>query len=258
MRLHFKHYPGPGSTLLILHGLYGNQGNWAVQARQLSQDFNVYALDARNHGQSPWADTMSLGEMAEDVADTMRALGLPQAHLLGHSLGGKTAMVLALTQPALAKSLCVVDIAPVAYRQASDGVIKALGELDLGAISSRADADNRLVLGIPDKSTRDFLLANLQRSEAGGWRWRFNLPVLAASFSELTSWPDGLGTYTGPAMFIKGEHSGYILPAYETATLQQFPQAQLKVVNGAGHWVHSEKPEAVLRLVRNFLGQVEG
>jgi len=253
MRLHFKHYPGPGPTLLILHGLYGNQGNWAAQARQLAQVCNVYALDARNHGQSPWADTMSLTEMAADVADTMRALAVPKAHLLGHSLGGKTAMVLALSQPALVQSVCVVDIAPVTYPVASDGVIKALCALQLANIISRVDADNKLAVSIPEKFVRDFLLTNLQRSEDGGWRWRFNLPVLAASFRELTGWPEGLGSYAGAALFIKGERSEYILPAYQAATLQQFPQAQLKVVNGAGHWVHSEKPEAVLRLIQNFL-----
>jgi esterase len=253
MRLHFKHYPGPGPTLLILHGLYGNQGNWAAQARQLAQDCNVYALDARNHGQSPWADTMSLAEMAADVADTMRALAVPQAHLLGHSLGGKTAMVLALTQPALVQSLCVVDIAPVAYQAASDGVIKALCDLQLANITSRVDADNKLAVSIPEKFVRDFLLANLQRSEDGGWRWRFNLPVLAASFREVTGWPAGLGSYAGPALFIKGEHSAYILPEYQNAMMQHFPLGQLKVVNGAGHWVHSEKPEAVQRLIKHFM-----
>ncbi|MEI7949131.1 MAG: alpha/beta fold hydrolase [Gammaproteobacteria bacterium] len=254
MRLHFKHYPGTGPTLLILHGLYGNQGNWAAQARQLAPHFNVYALDARNHGQSPWADTMGLAEMATDVADTMRTLTLPHAHLLGHSMGGKTAMMLALTQPGLVQSLCVVDIAPVAYHQAGDGVIKALCELDLSSISTRGDADNKLAVSIPEKFIRDFLLANLQRSQTGGWCWRFNLPVLASCFQQVTGWPDGLGTYPGPTLFIKGEHSSYILPDYEAATLQQFPHTQLKVVNGAGHWVHSEKPEAVLRLIRNFLG----
>ncbi len=258
MRLHFKHYPGPGPTLLILHGLYGHQGNWAAQARQLSQDFNVYALDARNHGQSPWADTMTLAEMAADVADTMRALALPKAHLVGHSMGGKTAMMLALTQPALVQSLCVVDIAPVAYQKASDGVIKALCDLELAELTSRVDADTKLAVSIPEKFVRDFLLANLQRSEDGGWRWRFNLPVLAASFKEVTAWPEGLHSYEGQVLFIKGEQSNYILPEHQAAVAQQFPHAQLKVVNGAGHWVHSEKPEAVLKLIKNFLVQVKG
>jgi esterase len=257
MRLHFKHHPGPGPTLLILHGFYGNQGNWAPQARQLARDFNVYALDARNHGQSAWADSMTLPEMADDVATTMAALGLSSAHLIGHSMGGKTAMMLALTRAALVQSVTVVDIAPVAYPAASDGIIKALQGIDLASLTNRAEADAALSAGISEKPVRDFLLTNLQRADDGSWRWRFNLPVLSAAFREVTSWPSGLGSYPGPALFIKGERSGYIQPEYQAAIQQHFPHAQLKIVNGAGHWVHSEKTEAVLRLIRNFLG-VEG
>ncbi|HTQ98648.1 MAG TPA: alpha/beta fold hydrolase [Candidatus Acidoferrum sp.] len=253
MRLHFKHHPGAGPTVVVLHGLYGNQGNWSPLCRQLAQDFNVYALDARNHGQSAWADTMTLAEMADDVVDTLQLLGIATAHLIGHSMGGKTAMLLALRRPELVQSLCVVDIAPVAYAQAADGVIQALVALDLAQVASRADADHRLAEKIPEKFVRDFLLTNLQRDENGGWRWRFNLPVLAASFREVTGWPDDAGSYAGPTLFIKGEHSHYILPEHRAAIVRQFPHAQFKIVNGAGHWVHSEKPEAVLRLIRNFL-----
>jgi esterase len=183
----------------------------------------------------------------------MRALGLNSAHLLGHSMGGKTAMLLALTQPALVRSFCVVDIAPVAYKNAVGTEIQAIGRLALEGLTSRADADRQLAESVPQKMVRDFLLTNLLRGEDGNWKWRINVPVLAASFREVTGWPESLGVYDGPALFIKGERSSYILPEYEAATLRQFPQAQLKVVQGAGHWVHSEKPEAVLRLVRNFL-----
>ncbi|MES2605809.1 MAG: alpha/beta fold hydrolase [Pseudomonadota bacterium] len=256
MQLNYKHHEGPGEPLIVLHGLYGNQGNWAPQARQLAQDFNVFAFDARNHGQSPWADSMSLAAMAADVAETMQSLGLSSAHLLGHSMGGKTAMLLALTQPALVKTLSVVDIAPVPYTKATDHEIKALCGIELATITSRADADEKLSASIPQKFVRDFLLTNLQRAEDGSWRWRFNLPVLAASFRAITGWPAAPQNYAGPTLFIKGERSNYILPEHQAATLQQFPNAQLKVVNGSGHWVHSEKPEAVLRLIRNFLKDV--
>lgn len=256
MQLYVKHHPGPGPALVILHGLYGNQGNWAPQARQLAQDYNVYALDARNHGQSPWADTMTLTEMAGDVADTMASLGLPTAHLIGHSMGGKTAMLLALTRPALVRSLCVVDIAPVPYPDAGDTIINALAGLDLSALASRADADATLALRIPQKFVRDFLLTNLQRNEDGSWRWRFNLQALTSSFREVTNWPEGLGSYAGPSLFIKGERSDYILPQHTAALQEQFPDERLEVVAGTGHWVHSEKPEIVLRLVKEFLQSV--
>lgn len=254
MILNYKHYAGSGDAMLILHGLYGNQGNWAPHARQLMQDFNVYVLDARNHGQSPWADSMTLREMAEDVSETMQSLGLTSAHIIGHSMGGKTSMLLALTQPQLVKTLCAVDIAPVNYEKTADGVIGALQALDLPAVNSRADADAKLAETIEEKAVRDFLLTNLQRGEEGMWRWRFNLPVLVKYFREVTSWPSDLGAYEGPTLFIKGEHSNYILPEHQQQTLAQFPKAQLKTVNGAGHWVHSEKPEAVLRLIRNHCG----
>lgn len=255
MQLFYKHHPGPGPTLLILHGLYGNQGNWAPQARQLAQDFNVYALDLRNHGQSPWGDSMAFADMAADVADTMTALGLQEAHLIGHSMGGKTAMWLALTQPDLVRSLCVVDIAPVPYPAAGTGIIRALNALDLSQLTSRADADTALAASIPQKFVRDFLLTNLQRSDEGGWRWRwrFNLPVLTAAFRELTSWPAEPRRYGGPALFIKGELSDYILPQHAAAIQAQFPHSRLETIGGTGHWVHSEKPEAVLQLMRDFL-----
>lgn len=257
MQLFYKHHPGPGPTLIILHGLYGNQSNWAPQARQLAQDFNVYALDARNHGQSPWRDSMSFAEMAADVADTMAAIGLEHAHLIGHSMGGKTAMWLALTRPAFVRSLSVVDIAPAAYPDAGTGIISALGALDLAQLTSRANADAVLARTIPQKFVRDFLLTNLQRSEEGGWRWRFNLPVLTSCFRELTSWPAASGSYAGPTLFIKGELSDYILPQHSAAMQAQFTNGQLKTINGTGHWVHSEKPEAVLQLIRSFLQTAE-
>ena len=253
MLLHCKHHAGPGPALVILHGLYGNQGNWAPQARQLAQDYDVYVLDARNHGQSPWADKMGFADMAQDVADTMASLGLGNAHLIGHSMGGKTAMWLALTQPALVRSVCVVDIAPVPYPQAGDDVIRALNALELAALTSRADADTALAQNISTKFVRDFLLTNLQRSEEGSWRWRFNLAVLTAAFREITGWPANAGSYDGPALFIKGELSDYILPEHADAMRAQFPNGQLKTVNGTGHWVHSEKPDAVIKLIRNFL-----
>src|SRR5690606_27501011 len=184
MLLHYRQYSEAGELLVILHGLYGNQGNWSLHARQLAERYAVYAFDARNHGQSPWADSMTLPEMAADVADTLRALGLERVHLVGHSLGGKTAMQLALQQPALVASLVVVDIAPVDYQKTRDGVLDALLALDTDKLESRAEADAQLAVDIPEKGVRDFLLTNLQRDPGGGFRWRINLPVIARQFRE--------------------------------------------------------------------------
>jgi esterase len=253
MKLYSKQYSAKGAPLVILHGLYGNGGNWAAHARQLAEQFAVYTLDARNHGQSPRSLTMSLPEMAADVADTMQALELESANLLGHSLGGKTAMLLALQHPELVTSLIVVDIAPVAYQKQDDEVLAALCALDIANIESRAQADEKLAESITSKGVRDFLLTNLQRDEAGKFSWRINLPVIAEYFNSLTSWPETGKVYEGRTLFIKGSESAYILPSYQDQTLTQFPNAALKIVEGAGHWVHSEKPEAVQKLVRNFI-----
>jgi esterase len=240
-------------VLLVLHGLYGQQGNWATHARALAEDFVVHALDARNHGQSPHADSMTLEEMAQDVSDTMDALGVQRAHVLGHSMGGKTAMLLALRQQQRVQSLLVVDIAPVAYARGDVEVLQALVDLDLATLDSRSSADARLAASIGSAAVRDFLLTNLVKEGDGGFRWRINLPVLARSFGEIIGWPQVTGSYDGPVLFIKGANSNYILPEHQAATLALFPRARLKTVQGAGHWVHSEKADAFRKLARDFL-----
>jgi esterase len=242
-------------ALLVLHGLYGQQGNWASHARALADDFTVYALDARNHGQSPHADSMTLPQMAQDVSDTMDALGLEQAHLLGHSMGGKIAMLLALQQPGRVQSLLVVDIAPVAYARGDVQVLQALVGLDLAALVSRGEADELLAAQVQTAAVRDFLLTNLVKDAEDGFRWRFNLPVLAHSFGEIIGWPETTRIYEGPVLFIKGANSDYILPEHQQATLKLFPRARLKTVQGAGHWVHSEKAETFRKLARDFLSE---
>lgn len=256
MILHSRHYDAdPGHAkpaLLVLHGLYGQQGNWAAHARVLAQDFSVYVLDARNHGQSPWAASMGLAEMAQDVVDTMDALGLVQAHVLGHSMGGKTAMLLALLHPRRVQSLVVVDIVPVAYQRGDVQVLKGLLALQPARLRSRSEADAQLAGYVSTPAVRDFLLTNLVK-EGEGFRWRFNLPVLAQQFGEIIGWPSVEQRYEGPALFIKGADSDYVLPQHQAATLALFPQARLKTVQGAGHWVHSEKPDTFRKLVRDFL-----
>jgi len=241
-----------GDPLLILHGLYGHQGNWASHAREFTADFTVYALDARNHGLSAHVESMSLEDMARDVCDTMDALGIASAHVLGHSMGGKVAMLLALLQPQRVRRLVVVDIAPVAYERGDSHVLEALCAIDIASIGSRADADARLSIAVPAKAVRDFLLANLQK-DAVGYTWRFNLPVLRRCFRQIIGWPAHGRQWNGPVLFIKGEQSDYILPEHRHATLEQFPAATMMTVAGAGHWVHSEKPESFRRLALRFL-----
>lgn len=253
---HRKHEAVPGQdkpVLVVLHGLYGQQGNWATHARTLAGDFTVYALDARNHGQSAHADSMRLDEMAQDVSDTLDALGLQRVHLLGHSMGGKIAMLLALQQPQRVLSLLVVDIAPVAYARGDVQVVQGLVALDLSAVRSRGDADRQLAQYVHSAAVRDFLLTNLVKEGDGSFHWRFNLPVLARSFGEIIGWPALQARYEGPVLFIKGANSDYILPEHQAAVLALFPRARLKTVQGAGHWVHSEKADTFRKLARDFL-----
>jgi esterase len=253
MQLHYRQYSTGGHPLVILHGLYGNQANWMGLARQLAENFAVYGFDARNHGQSPWADSQRLEDMAEDVAQTLQMLGLTQVYLIGHSMGGKTAMLLAERRPDLVSKLVAVDIAPVDYHKRDDGIVQHLRQMPLAELDNRLQADAWLTQWVPEKSVRDFLLTNLVRDEAGNLRWRINLPVLERDFSEVAGWPENSGRFDGPVLFIRGGNSNYLLPKHEAATLAQFPQARIATVPGAGHWVHSEQPQQVLHLMREFL-----
>lgn len=253
MKLYYRQYSESGPPVVLLHGLYGNQANLAWHARKLAENFAVHALDARNHGQSPRSDSMTLEEMAADLVETLDALGLDRVSLMGHSMGGKVAMLCALQQPHRVQSLVIIDIAPVDYHKPADKVIGALLDLDLHEIAGRSDADNRLSKHIPEKGVRDFLLTNLQRATDGSFTWRINLPVIAEFFPLLTGWPTMKTSYGAPVLFIRGEHSDYILPAHADSINSHFPGAKVITVSGAGHWVHSEKQEAVLRLAQRFL-----
>ena len=252
MLLFYKQYSDSGAPLLILHGLFGHQGNWAGPARELADGFSVYGLDARNHGSSEHTKLMTYSDMAEDVRETMDELGIEQADFIGHSMGGKTAMQFALNWPDRVKRLLVVDIAPVAYKGGPDPVLNALLKLDLAAISSRQEADILLEADIPEKAIRDFLLTNLRR-DGNGFRWRMNLMAIDKCYSDLRGALNGDSPFPGPTLFIKGELSGYLQPAYKEQTIRLFPEAQIKTVSGAGHWVHSEKPQQFIKLARRFL-----
>jgi esterase len=273
MQLFSRTYPAADSAspqalpLCILHGLYGNQGNWMPQAKVLSKQRTVHVLDLRNHGRSPHLDTMTYLEMAVDVAETLRELRVSRCSMLGHSMGGKVAMMLALmghhgfqsaklpsTGLGLAR-LIVADISPVDYVTGNRPVIEALEKLNLNNLTSRRQADEQLSQSISNPRVREFLLTNLQRTDHG-FSWRFNLPIVSKAFRNIVSWPSEIvegRSYQGPVLFIRGENSDYILPAHQGSILALFPNATLKSIHGAGHWVHSEKPEAFVRLLQNFL-----
>lgn len=262
MQLFYKQYSTTGKSLIILHGLFGQQGNWSMQAKAFAENFKVYGFDARNHGQSPHAESMSYAEMAADILETMDVIGIPVADFIGHSMGGKIAMQLALTHPERVGKLLVVDIAPVNYDTGPNEELLALQELELDKISSRKDADLILQTRLPNKAIRDFLLTNLQRNSEGAFQWRMNLAVIVKDYALLKSWEeveakeDGKNRrneFSGETLFVKGENSSYLLTAHTDETLMLFPKAKVKVIQDAGHWVHNEKPEQFFNVAQKFL-----
>lgn len=252
MELNFKQYSTDGEPLLILHGMLGNSNNWSGHSRRLAENFAVYALDMRNHGQSPHAPQMDYPTMAQDVLAFMDSHGIERAHVLGHSMGGKVAMQLALNEPQRILKLVIADVAPVAYERGEhDQIFAGLDAIDLATLSSRTDADRQLAEWVEDEIVRQFLLSNLLRSDEG-FAWRINLPVIRDSYPLLRAGVTG-GPYQGDVLFVRGGRSDYILPAYEPALKAQFPQARIETIEHTGHWLHAEKPDTFYRIVSDFL-----
>jgi pimeloyl-ACP methyl ester carboxylesterase len=244
---------GRGSPLLILHGLFGSGRNWTSVAQKLEQH-RVFTLDLRNHGASPWADAMDYEAMADDVRAFLRARGLDRAAVIGHSMGGKTAMITALRHGEMVARLIVVDVAPVAYRPTLLAYIRAMQAVDLQRVTRRSDVDAQLAEAVPDADDRAFLLQNLVL-EAGGARWRLNLQALEHALPDISGFPElprGI-SYPGPALFVAGGRSDYVRTEHESAIRRWFPYAEIARVPDAGHWVHAERPEAFLRIVTPFL-----
>jgi pimeloyl-ACP methyl ester carboxylesterase len=260
-----------GSRVVFLHGLFGQGRNWTQIGKALAHpsetqperadQHRVLLVDLPHHGRSSWADHFDYVEVADQVAELLSADD-PVA-LVGHSLGGKVAMVLALRRPELVERLCVVDVSPVAYDRLSDfaGYVAAMRGLDLGSLTTRGDADDALSGAVPDPTVRAFLLQNLRR-DGDGWRWQANLEVLGADLSVIGSWPEdqlaGTAPYTGPVLWLAGARSDYIRPEYAGAMDRWFPRNRLVTVKEAGHWVHSEQPEVFVEILRRFLGRAAG
>jgi esterase len=240
--------------LAILHGLFGSGRNWASIAQRLAAHRRVICFDLRNHGASAWAGGMQYGEMAEDVLAMLDERGYRRAALLGHSMGGKAAMVAALRDPDMVERLVVVDVAPVAYPPRHLALVRAMRALDLSRIQRRAEADQLLAPAIPDPGERGFVLQNLV-FEDGPARWRLNLEAIERAMPVLVGFPalPDNAVYRGPALFVAGGHSDYLLPEHEPAIRRFFPEARFERIDNAGHWVHAEQPAAFLEIVEPFL-----
>jgi len=238
-------------TLLIVHGLFGSGRNWGVIARHLADTRDTVTVDLRNHGFSPRHPTQSYPDMAADLAQVIATLTGP-VDLLGHSMGGKAAMLLALTQPALIRRLVVADIAPIAYSHDQTRNIEAMRGLDLSHLTSRTEADRRLSATLPDPALRAFFLQSLDL-KAHPPQWRLNLDVLEAEMPLIVGWPAVTGQFPGAALFLSGAESSYVLPEHRPVIRDLFPKSRFARLPGVGHWLHAEKPRDFEETVRVFL-----
>ena len=242
---------GAGPPLVLLHGLMGSAQNWGGIARRLARTHRVLAIDARNHGASPHAPGMGYATLAQDVAETLAALGVARAAVLGHSMGGKIAMMLALTRPDLVERLVVADIAPVRYAAPSRAYVLAMQAMALPHGLTRREAMAALEPAEPAEGIRAFLLQNLVFGDTP--HWRIGLHEIVAGMAEIEDFAPPPGVrYDGPALFIRGSRSNYIQPEYMPAIQGFFPAAGHAVVEAA-HWVHSENPNAFLATLEPFL-----
>ncbi len=260
--LHTTAYGEAGPRIVFLHGLFGQGRNWTQIAKALADDHRTVLVDLPHHGRSAWETEFDYIAMANRVAELLADLvdeqqGTPTT-VVGHSMGGKVAMLAALLRPEAVGRLCVVDMAPVRYQHTHvfEGFVEAMGELDLASLESRGAADEQLATRIEDPAIRGFLLQNLRR-DGDGWRWQMNLDVLGSSLDRLADWPeerlDGAAPYSGPVLWVAGQESNYIRPEYDDAMARWFPRKRLVTIKGAGHWVHSEQPEVFVEVLRRFV-----
>jgi esterase len=249
--LHPSAAPATLPPLVIAHGLYGSARNWGVIARRLADVRNVTVVDMRNHGESPRNPRHRYPDLAADLAEVVTSLGA-SADVLGHSMGGKAVMMLALTRPDLVRRLVVADIAPVAYDHDQTRHVHAMRALDLNGLTSRGEADRRLSATIDDPALRAFFLQSLDLKVTPPV-WRLNLDVLEAEMAHIVGWPDPPGRFEGPALFLSGADSSYVRPEYHDRIRAQFPKARFARIPGAGHWLHAEKPREFEETVRVFL-----
>jgi len=252
MDLHFKTF-GAGDPLIILHGLFGTADNWQTLGKRFAEHYMVYLVDQRNHGRSPHDDVMDYPHMADDLRQFMQENWIHRAHILGHSMGGKTAMEFALRNPDMTDKLVVVDISPKTYPSGHDLIFKALRSLDPATLSDRQEAEDALARDIDDAGIRLFLLKNLAREKKGGFRWKMNLESIYQNYDRILEEPTSSDRFHGEALFIRGGKSDYVEPADESRIQEWFPEARLETVEGAGHWVHAEDPDSLHDLVHGFL-----
>ncbi len=252
MQLHFRSY-GQGSPLIILHGLFGSLENWHTVSERLSSRFQVFAVDQRNHGQSPHSSEMDYKLLAEDLAEFMQTHHLAEAHILGHSMGGKTAMQFAFLHPGYVRRLVVVDIAPRMYAPRHNQILEAMVSLDLAHFTDRKQIEKALEPQIPELALRRFLIKSVAHLPNGGFAWKLNLEGINTQYDKLNAELTSDRPFEKPTLFVRGEKSDYIGESDEVLIRRLFPAAKFRTIEGAGHWVHADAPEVFVDMVLDFL-----
>jgi len=252
--LNFRTYGNQGPPLIIVHGFLGMGDNWHLLAQQFAKDYKVLVMDMRNHGKSMHSDVFSLQVMVDDIIETLDHESISKVYIIGHSMGGKIAMQMALENPSRIEKLVVADIAPKAYPPGHEEVFRALHRINLQTLQSRTEADNLMAQDLADFSTRQFLLKNLTRDENGDFIWKMNLPVLEKYYNNISGEVSGT-IYYSPTLFIRGSKSKYILDSDLDMIEKLFPNYILETIENAGHWLHADKPQEFYEVVNGFLSE---
>jgi len=252
IHLNYKVF-GQGDPLIILHGLFGSLDNWVSHARNLSENYTVYLVDQRNHGKSPHQDEWNYSVMAEDLYDFLNQQGIYRSHLLGHSMGGKTVMQFATRYPEMVDKLIVADMTPKKYNPHHTEILAAMSSLDLDSILSRKEAEQALIPKIDDQSIVQFLLKSLGRTEDKKFRWKFNFPIINKNYLNVLEAIEFEEEIDSPSLFIYGGNSSYLEEADKKSIPEFFPNASFYKLEGAGHWVHAEKPAEFLATIKKYL-----
>jgi esterase len=243
--------PHNNSPVVLVHGLFGSLDNLGILARDLVADYDILQVDMRNHGLSPRDPQMTYAAMAQDLLDTLDDLQLEKATFIGHSMGGKAVMALSALAPERIDGLVAIDIAPVDYHvRRHDEIFAAINAVTAAGAATRQQAAAVMREHLQEEGVIQFLLKSFVDGQ-----WRFNVPVLWDQYSHIVSWQP-VPAWPHPVLFIPGGNSPYVSDEYRDALLAQFPQARAHVIAGAGHWVHAEKPEAVLRAIRRYLSSL--
>ncbi|MEM6935186.1 MAG: alpha/beta fold hydrolase [Pseudomonadota bacterium] len=253
MDLNFRQLGDPEHPhVVIVHGLFGSASNWQSIARKLQNAFCLWLVDLRNHGDSPHSDTMDYPAMADDLAAFVERHCGGSACLIGHSMGGKASLAAALRHSGAIRAVMAMDSAPLTHRSGFAAYTRAMMDIDLTRLDSRADADSALAPVIPERGIRDFLLQNLRRGDQG-WQWRLNLPVVAAALETVSGFPAIEGRFDGPVMFLRGGDSDYVPDDIVERCAPQFPKATMATIANAGHWLHAQQPQQVTDAIIRFL-----